>query len=110
MTKSLRFTLDPSDLKKMLHYEPSTGVLTWNMNWGRRYKKGDRLKICAYGRNKGDGVRLNGSVHAYHRIVVYYMTGENPKKITHVNGVGSDHRWCNLTWKGKKSEQEVNFY
>ena len=80
--------LTAARLRKMLHYDPETGVFTrlWTGNvTGCPDAKG-YLRIAADGRS-----------YRAHRLAVLYMTGAWPsEQIDHINQVRTDNRWSNL--------------
>ena len=82
-------------LKELLHYDPETGVFTWNVPVARMAKPGG-----VAGNTNARGYRrislLNKSYLA-HRLAFLYVTGAFPEKVVdHVNGDPSDNRWSNL--------------
>ena len=86
--------LTQEELKKVIRYDPETGIVTWKINKGRA-KKGD---IVCYDNGKGY-VRLilNGNRYYVHRLAFLYMEGYLPEnQIDHINRNPSDNRWCNL--------------
>lgn len=85
-------TLTAEELREIWHYDPDTGSFTWR-------------KPTKIGRPPGTKVNKRGYVtimiryknYFAHRLAWLYMTGEWPKnRIDHINGVGSDNRFCNL--------------
>lgn len=87
-----------SRLMELLNYEPSTGLFTWRVNRGRN-GNGARAGDVA-----GCIDRTTGYVKLYvdgynglaHRLAWYFMTGENPNVIDHINRVRHDNRFINL--------------
>jgi hypothetical protein len=87
-------------LKKIIHYDPETGVFTW-----LRSKK----KAIA-GRQAGYLARLSsrsecryriiciaGTNYLAHRLAFLYMSGSFPQHhVDHLNHDGSDNKWANL--------------
>lgn len=85
-----------NELKKILAYDPLTGVFTWIAPRNNRYAKAGAA--AGYERENGY-IRINiaGKLYYAHRLAVLYMTGEFPTNDTdHVNGTRSDNRWVNL--------------
>lgn len=65
-------------LKKLLSYEPGTGVFTWLVNKGR-IRKGTQA-----GTMRKDGYRLimiDHKLYYAHRLAIFYMTGEYPTSV-----------------------------
>ena len=90
-----------TELKKLLHYDPDTGVLTWRDRGDRKWDA--RFAGREYGtrwKGRGNTHYIVGSVnyepHRAHRLAWLYITGEWPDTIDHINGDGTDNRWCNL--------------
>ena len=94
-----------SQLKKLLHYNPETGIFTWlkrsiehfnselNCNqWNGRFsgKQAGTIK-------KGYvSIWINGKSHLAHRLAYLYMKGEMPKVIDHKDTVKTNNSWSNL--------------
>lgn len=82
---------------EILHYDPDTGVFTWLVKRGAvnagevagTFRKHDGKTYVLIGVN---GKRLRA-----HRLAFLYMNGSMPKLLCdHINGDGTDNRWCNL--------------
>jgi hypothetical protein len=88
-----------SQLKEILHYNPDTGIFTWNIT-RRNAIKGS---IAGYAQKE---YRFNyivirigvlGKNYLAHRLAWLYMTGSFPtKQIDHINHDATDNRWSNL--------------
>jgi len=79
-------------LKKLLHYEPDTGVFTWigSTRAGINGKEAGCVK---------DGyiaIGISGRVFYAHRLVWMYVHAEWPDQIDHINHDRSDNRIENL--------------
>lgn len=85
------FTAD--DLRKNIHYDPDTGVVTALMP---RY----RVPVGTVIGSKSAGglaARIYGFRSRLHRFIWMYMTGEWPTEvIDHINRNPYDNRWSNL--------------
>ena len=87
------------ELKELLKYNPETGVFTWLNPTSYRVKKGDQT---GYNHQTLDGKSyLQTSIHRrkyyLHRLVWLYLYGALPvNQIDHINGDGTDNRFCNL--------------
>lgn len=87
--------ISQSDLKKLVTYEPETGLLKWIDSPARNVKAGS----VAGSVNKADGyvkVKIRGKLYLAHRLAVFYMTGVWPDHTDHANAIRSDNRWSNL--------------
>jgi hypothetical protein len=88
--------LTHSQLKRLLHYDPKTGIFTWLVNGKNQHQ---RVGKRAGGRTP-DGrftIGVAGHRYAVSRLAVFYMTGQWPQKLVdHKNCDGSDNRWSNL--------------
>ena len=80
-------------LKRVLHYNPETGVFIWLVNRGKCHI-GDIAGTVSKDRHVRIG--LNYSRFKAHRLAFIYMTGKSPDEIDHINQDPSDNRWCNL--------------
>jgi len=78
----------------LLHYDPETGLFTWNL--GRRkcnaYSAAGSVDSKGYMR-----ITVEGKDYRAHRLAWFYMTGRWPEfEIDHRNRARSDNRWVNL--------------
>jgi hypothetical protein len=84
------------ELRRILHYNPDTGIFIWLIDCGSRCpKKGDQ----AGGRHNKGYVQIKIDGHSYlaHRLAWLYMTGEwPPYTVDHENRNRSDNHWSNL--------------
>ena len=91
-------TLTQRELKKVLKYDPETGIFTWrkeNCSPLCRFKEG----FVAGGLDKYGYIviRINNKGYRSHRLAFLYMNGELPEdSVDHINGVKNDNRWANL--------------
>lgn len=85
-----------SELKRLLHYDPETGIWTRRTTFGSAYRAGDRADVP---RVKGYlRVTVKKVAYAAHRLANFYMTGVWPASglTDHENNIRHDNRWSNL--------------
>ncbi|MDU4943950.1 MAG: HNH endonuclease [Mixta calida] len=86
--------LTQEQLKKILHYDPETGVWTWLVSRGRIPKGSVAGTIGSV-----EGYRsISINHHRYRsgRLAFFYMTGRWPIQVDHINRIRDDDRWVNL--------------
>lgn len=78
-----------------MDYNPQTGWLTWRRRRQPNIEAGAR---AGWGHHKGyRGITINGKNYSEHRLIWYWMTGENPLlEVDHVDGDRANNRWSNL--------------
>jgi hypothetical protein len=88
------YLIQHEKLLSILVYEPTTGNFYWTIDRCNNAKRGARAGSV---NSKGYRV-INLEYHRYkeHRLAWFYMTGEWPIEIDHINRIRSDNRWCNL--------------
>lgn len=88
--------LTQEELKRLLHYDPDTGVFTWKVNRGSRGKVG----AIAGTLSKSTGyiqITIYNARYTAHRLAILYVEGEFPKgNVKHENSIDIDNRHCNL--------------
>ena len=84
-----------TEIMKLLHYDPATGVFTRLCRTAPNADAGD---VPTTENGKGYiRFRINKKKYYAHRVAWFYMTGEWPKQdIDHINGDTRDNRWANL--------------
>lgn len=87
-----QFTMTQEELKTWVAYDPETGIVT-RLRHGRRVGVGS---VVGSKKNGGLEARVNGNRVLVHRMIWFYMTGEWPEVIDHINRDPFDNRWCNL--------------
>jgi hypothetical protein len=87
--------LDATELRRLVHYDPATGVFTWKVCLSNAAPVGSSPR-----RKNRDGymsLKIRGAGYAQHRLAWLYMTGAWPSQtIDHINSDPSDNRFCNL--------------
>lgn len=82
-------------LRKLLDYNPDTGIFVWKLATTNRVKAGD-----AAGSRGSDGyIRIGvcGRIYKAHRLAWLYVHGDWPKmELDHINGIKTDNRIGNL--------------
>jgi hypothetical protein len=83
-------------LREMFSYDEESGVLHWRNGRGHKMRPMSRAGwvhkqgACMY-------VEFSGRKYKVHRVIWKIVTGSDPvSEIDHINGVGTDNRWCNL--------------
>jgi len=91
-----------TELRAMLHYDPSTGVWTW-LQGRRAGQQAGCVQLNGY-----ITIRINQKLYYAHRLAWFYMGGSWPRaQIDHRNRQRADNRWCNLR-EATQSTQEIN--
>ena len=95
VNKEKQSKLSHEELKRLLHYNPETGIFTWLVSRGNTKpgKKAGYLESSLGYRR----IRINKVDYKLHRLAWFYMTGKWPKNhIDHINGIKDDNRFHNL--------------
>jgi hypothetical protein len=88
------------ELKKILKYEPGTGMFTWLNSKSKKIKTGDAAGAVKYGGYLG--IKIAGLLYRSDNLAVLYMTGALPgKSVEHKNQNLLDNAWDNLTVPGQ---------
>lgn len=88
-------TIDREYAMSLLHYEPTTGRLSWKVRKAQRIHVGD-----VAGRPNNTGylqVRIDGVTHCVHRLAWLFVHGELPPyDLDHIDSDRSNNRIANL--------------
>lgn len=97
-------TLPIEELRQSLHYDPSTGALSWvESKRGRRRKQVGHITTDGY-----HGVWVNGVRLKAHRVAFAHYYGRWPDgEIDHINGIKTDNRIENIR-EADRAENEHN--
>lgn len=88
-----KIMISQKELKRQLHYNISTGAFTW-VSSKSRINIGD--EAGSVNSNGYFHITINGNQYKAHRLAWFYMTGEWPEQVDHINHDREDNRWCNL--------------
>jgi hypothetical protein len=87
--------LTANRLRKLLNYNPGTGVFRWRVRKGRPNIRG--VAGCIHPPKGYREICIDGKIYRANRLAWLYMTGKWPKlEIGYINHKTSDNRWANL--------------
>ena len=93
-----------SELKRLLNYNPFTGIFTWNIK--SAYKKIG--SIAGYVAKDGYiRIKINRKSYPAHRLAWIYTYGYLDGILDHINCIKNDNRICNLR-KATYSQNQLN--
>lgn len=103
-------TLD--DLRELIHYCDKTGIFTWRNRSEKWFSDNTKNNSTAMmiSWNKRHANNIAGSLHSSgyliimllgkrwfsHRLAYYYITGEEPNFVDHIDGIITNNKWDNL--------------
>lgn len=111
MSKIKREILNQDELLAFVRYDPVSGKAYWKERDAKWFKDGKKtaLENCNWWNKRFAGKEINSlnskgyfcccieyKSYLLHRVIWFYMTGEWPNQIDHINGIRTDNRWCNL--------------
>lgn len=89
-----RIDLSLVDWSELIHYEPSTGILTWKRRVSASAGKGS--VVGSLSQNGYIKFLYKRKTYLAHRLAYFLLTGEQPEEIDHINGSKVDNRALNL--------------
>ena len=88
--------LTANRLRKLLNYNPGTGVFRWRVHRGGP-KNVDGVAGCIHPPKGYRQIYIDGKIYRANRLAWLYMTGKWPKlEIGYINRNTSNTRWANL--------------
>lgn len=85
--------LSQKRLKKLLIYDPITGIFRWKVDRVHAVKKGD---VAGYMNMGYRIIEVCRKPYKAHRLAFLYMEGEIPVEVDHINHIRHDNKWKNL--------------
>lgn len=96
MTAIANPNLNLEEIRRLYHYNPDTGHLTYKVA-SAMMRVGDRAGCPDYTNSRNRRITYKKKCYLEHRIIWFWVTGIWPDKlIDHVNGNPLDNRWLNL--------------
>lgn len=87
--------LNHSDIKQYFDYDETTGHLTWRKKPGKSIMLNSRAG-CIHKSSGYRQVYFQGKTYPEHRLIWFWVYGELPEEIDHINHIRDDNRLCNL--------------
>ncbi len=84
-----------AEIQRLMVYNPDTGEFTWRINRSAMAKAGDRVGQTKHG-GKAYVITVNKKVVMKARAAWLYVYGVLPPVVSHINGIVTDDRICNL--------------
>lgn len=104
-------------LLEVLHYDPTTGIFTWRVNYSRRYlagrEAGTLMAARKFTTRNGQSlpywtISVDGKTYFRHRLAVFYMTGIWPKDLVdHIDRDSLNDKYVNLR-EATRSQNQAN--
>lgn len=102
-----------AELKALLDYEPDTGLFRWKPREGSTREEkifNSRFAGTIAGTINGHGyiqINISGRLHKAHRLAWFFVHGNCPPLIDHINRDKTDNRLSNLR-EATKAQNAVN--
>jgi len=94
-----------SELKKLLHYNPETGIFTKPVS--KRSNKSGLTTVVGSKHHSGYlSIKIKNKAYQIHRLAYLYMKGYIPKFVDHINHIRDDNRWINLRAVSKQGNAQ----
>jgi len=88
--------MTPGALRKLLSYEPTTGIFRWLVDGRNQYQRKGAVAGCWSPQGRFI-IGIEGKRYVASRLAVLYMTGRWPRALVdHANRNPRDNRWSNL--------------
>lgn len=94
--KAPKPALTQERLKKLLHYEPSTGVFIWLVRAGPRLPGSVAGGLHPSPGGLYWGITIEGCFYYAHQLAFLYMTGTFVEEGEHRDTIGTNNAWSNL--------------
>lgn len=93
-----------AELKRVLHYEPKTGIFTWLINIGSGGKPG---KVAGCKMSIGYiQIGIYTKRYRAHRLAFLYMLGYMPEEVDHEDHIRHNNKWKNLRAASSKINKQ----
>lgn len=100
--------IDQKELRRMLNYDPATGVFTWLVKPNRNIRVGSVAGCFGKGSPGYCYIKIGGRDYLAHRLAWLYMTGEWPtEQIDHRDTDRLNNQWRNLR-AANRSQNKAN--
>lgn len=95
--------LTQDNLKKIIDYNPDTGIFTWIQSTALKIKIGQVAGTET--KNGYRQLRYKNKCYLLHKLAFLYMTGSIPIEVDHIDTVKDNNKWNNLRGSTKAQNQ-----